>query len=206
MPVSTSHGKPRAETPRARDLPATPDAATTAPDRDPHTGRFVPGNVASRRRALKRIGKQLAWLKPDQLAPWAAPYADAARAHAGDLLAELGAVGPLVSPLAEELASARLVYRALLALGLAGDQDALDAARGWLRECRQLGITLKALSADSMPTPDETDELAAKRRAFQAQLAAQQAQQGAQPAAQRPRVIDAMPSTTEAGSGRENGT
>jgi hypothetical protein len=166
MPVSHSHGKSRAEAPRARDLPATPNAVHTVPDRDPHSGRFTAGNAASRRRTLKRAGKQLAFLSPDKLAPWAQPYAEAAREHAGDLLADLGMVGPMASPLAEELASARLVYRALLALGLAGDIAALAEARQWLREARQTAITLEALARAERGSQQPQDPHAAVFAAF----------------------------------------
>jgi hypothetical protein len=136
MPLRQSHSHLRPETSRVRDMPSTPDTAVTAPDRDSKTGRFVPGNRAARRRALKRMGRDLAWLNPDNCELWVRPYIAAARQHAGDLLADLRVEGALASPLAEECASARLAYRALLALGLAGDHKALEQARAWLRESR----------------------------------------------------------------------
>lgn len=146
MPLRTSHGKLRVESPRPRELPDTPTAATTAPDRDPHTGRFVRGNGASRRRALKRVARQLPWLRPEDCAEWVRPYITSTREHAVELLESLKSTGPLASPLAEELATARLVYRALLQLGLAGDLKALEAARAWLREARQHAVAFEALA------------------------------------------------------------
>lgn len=146
MPVTRQHRQPYPEAPRARDLPDTPVTAAAGSDRDPRTGRFQPGNTASRRRAFIRIARQLPWLDADQCAEWVRPYITSTREHAADLLADLGAAGPLASPLAEELATARLVYRALLQLGLTGDMEALEAARSWLREARQTAITLEHMA------------------------------------------------------------
>lgn len=155
--VQQSHGLPRAETPRARELPDTPSTALTASDRDPHTGRFRRGNQASRRRRAKQLARQLPWLDPERCAEWARPYIGAAREHAESLLAEAGGTGSMISPMAEELATARLVYRALLQLGLAGDLDALESARKWLQQARQHALTLEhALRAQAAEGPDSS--------------------------------------------------
>lgn len=152
MPVSSSHGRRGAENFRADELPTVDPAALTAPDRDPTTGRFAPGNAASRLRALKRRAKSLPWLDEARCEPWLAPYVVAAKEHAADLLADLPRdAGPLLAPVAEELAGARVVYRALLARGLEGDPGALESARAWLRECRQHALALEGLSRKPLP-------------------------------------------------------
>ena len=158
MPLSKSHGRTGAENFRADELPSLDPAALTAPDRDPSTGRFVPGNAASRLKALKRRARALPWLDEARCAPELAPYVVAAKEHAADLLADLPRdAGPLLGPVAEELAGARIVYRALLAKGLEGDPAALDAAKAWLRECRQHALALEGLSRKPAPKGDDAD-------------------------------------------------
>lgn len=146
MPLSTSHGKVRAENFRTDELPKVDPAALTAAERDPKTGRFTPGNAVSRRRKLIAHARALPWLDEARCEPWMASYVRAGKAHAVDIMASLPPGNALLSPLAEELASARIVYRALLARGLEGDQAALDAAKGWLRESRQHALALEGMA------------------------------------------------------------
>jgi hypothetical protein len=158
MPVRSSHLRPGAENFRTDELPDVDPAALAAPDRDPETGRFTPGNAASRLRTLKRQAKALPWLDEARCEPWLAPYVVAAKEHAADLLADLPRdAGPLLAPIAEELAGARVVYRALLAKGLEGDAKALESARGWLREVRQHALALEGLARKPLAKPDGGD-------------------------------------------------
>lgn len=158
MPIRTSHGRAVAENHRADKLPNIDAAAAAAPDRDPHTGRFVPGNSASRRRKLLKVARSLPWLDEAACEPWLAPYVRAAKAHAVDLLETLPPGGALLSPVAEELATARVIVRALMAKGLQGDAKALEAARAWFREARQHALALEGMARKPLPglgTPDK---------------------------------------------------
>lgn len=158
MPVRFSHGRPHAESPRADELPVIDAAALTAPDRDPQTGKFTAGNAASRLRTLKRQARALPWLDESRCEPWLRPFVVAAKDHAADLLAELPRdAGPLLAPVAEELAGARIVYRALLARGLEGDPAALESARAWLREARQHALALEGLARKPLPKGEGDD-------------------------------------------------
>lgn len=172
MPVNRSHGKPRAEGFRHDGLPSVDPAALTAPERDAETGRFVPGNAASRRRKLIKTARALPWLDPGRCEPWLRPYVQAARDHSVDLLATLPAGEPLLAGLAEEVAVTRVVARALLARGLEGDPAALEAARGWLRDARQGALSLAGLARGVEPADE--DDLAKRRAEFQQRLADQQ--------------------------------
>jgi hypothetical protein len=158
MPLSKSHGETHAENFRADELPSVDPAALAEPDRDPNTGRFKPGNAASRLRTLKRQAKALPWLDESRCEPWLRPFVVAAKQHAADLLADLPRdAGPLLAPVAEELAGARIVYRALLAKGLEGDPAALESARAWLREARQHALALEGLSRKPAPKGEGDD-------------------------------------------------
>lgn len=177
--VERSHGKLRVRATADR-LPEPPASGLAAPDRDPTTGQFQPGNTASRRRKIKRLAKSLPWLKPADAEEWLRPFLVAAKSHAVDLLADVADHGPVVAGVAEELALARVVARALIAEGArkGGDPKALNDARQWMREARQFALTLSHLvrGHDGGNLEDE-DDVAARRRAFQRQLAEEQRQQ-----------------------------
>ena len=168
-----SHGKVRTRVSADR-LPDVPVAALTAPDRDPVTKQFVKGNTASRRRAIRRIAKQLPWLTTEGVDEWFKPYIRAAKEHSGDLLADYRDLGPVVAGLCEELALARVLTRALVAQGVRGDAKALEQARGWMREARGLALSLEACARGRASEGDDEDDIAARRRAFQRRLAEQQ--------------------------------
>lgn len=149
-PIEVSQDELR---PRNYAPSALPAAATAAPDRDPRTGRFQPGNQVSRRRKLLRIARSLPWLDAEKCEEWARPYVHGTKAHAVELLAELPVQNAMVNPLAEELAAARMVFRGLLALGLAGDGKALEAARAWFREARQHALALEGMARTAAAEP-----------------------------------------------------
>ena len=146
--IERSQGELRPRNYGADRLPKMPTAGLTAAERDPTTGQFRPGNTVSRRRKIRRIAKSLPWLDPNEAEPWLAPFLRAAKEHAVDLLAEVSDLGPIVAGVAEELALARVMARALVQLGAKGDRKALEEARGWLREARQAALALEGLARD----------------------------------------------------------
>lgn len=155
MPIETSQGKRRVTNHR---LPRFPKSAISAPDHDPKTGRFVKGNRAGRRKrrdALIKAGKTLSWFDAEQVEVWLRPLIEDARNHASQLISELHEQTALLAPMCEELASARLIYRGLLSMGIAGDKVALREARSWLRECRSLGLAVEGLNRTATTDPPE---------------------------------------------------
>lgn len=159
MPVSSSHGKRRPENFRSNKLPTFDPAEVAVPDRDPKTGRFAPGNSTSRRRKLIRVARSLPWLDESACEPWLAPYVVAAKQHAVDLLDSLPPGGALLSPLAEELATARVIVRALLAKGMQGDAKALEDARAWFREARQHALALEGMARRPIEPDREREDI-----------------------------------------------
>jgi len=144
MPIERSHGEERAQNWRVDELPpAIANTDVTAPDRDENTGRFVPGNAASRRRKLKGAAKVLVSLDPAHCDPWLRPSIELAVTHATDIIAGLPVQSAALNALAVDTATATAVYRGLLALGAQGDAKALSEARAWLREARQRCVSMK---------------------------------------------------------------
>ena len=155
--IETQQGKRRVRQPAAGDG----TAVLAAPLRDPSTGRFQPGNDFSRLRTLKAaydVG--FVGLNPDKVSPWLRPFVELARRDASRLIEEVGAEGsPSLTGLAEATANAQAFARGLLAAGAEGDAEAMEAARHWLREYRQLLLALRAeartpLRAQDLPAVD----------------------------------------------------
>lgn len=155
LALELSHDAYRPTT-RTADVPALPTARTEA-DRDPVTKRFVAGNQAAADRGLRQAAREqaLLGLDPSKVDPWMSPFVEHARDYAGRLVAALRTQAPGLTALAGDAATAAAVYRGLLALGVAGDKDALREARGWLREHRQTLATLSALAGVADPAADE---------------------------------------------------
>jgi len=175
MPIESSKDKRRPQTPRVNELTAPVPSVESAPVRDPHTGRFLAGNDAYRRRQAKALARaDLVGLNPAKCVPWLRPFAELAVRQATDLVQELpkGARTSCLEQLACDTATAQAVYRGLLALGATGDMKALTEARGWLREHRQNVITLTELSRQEAAAAGERDAPidveAANRRAEEA--------------------------------------
>lgn len=146
MPISRSQGEERPQNWRVDELPSPVPTGDTAAERDATTGRFLPRNQAARRRTLKRVAHQLAGLDPAACAPWLRPFVTLAGDHAAALLGELPIQTAATRALAVDTATACAVYRGLLALGAAGDREALAESRAWLREHRQSVIALTGLA------------------------------------------------------------
>lgn len=156
--LEESHGRLRPTTPRIgakkgslrSELPEGRGTAVADTDRDAATGRFIKANGAARRRTLKRLAKALPGLDPSRCSSWLAPFARAAAEHAVELTAGLGPKqSATLNALAGDAAAALGVARGLLALGAAGDMDALKEARAWMREHRSLVVTLEALAREA---------------------------------------------------------
>jgi hypothetical protein len=144
-----SHDKRRAtsRTP-AGDVPALPAASVeTDSDHAPHTGRFVVGNRAARRRQVKTRAKGIATLNPATVPSWLSPYVTDGVALAGEL-AQRFPDDPALRPLIGATVDAWVVFRALLALGAQGDGEALKESRAWLREHRAALATLSGLAGE----------------------------------------------------------
>lgn len=149
LTIEPSHGRPRVITRRPSDggTPALPpeSAGDTAPTRNPKTGRFVPGNRAYRRRALARRIRGVATLDPGRCQSWLTPHVREGAQYAMELAGRF--TDPALTRLVGDTADAHTIYRALLALGAAGDAKALTEARAWLREHRSCLRELAALAA-----------------------------------------------------------
>jgi hypothetical protein len=170
-------GKPRPRTPRPGSSPLDPSTALTVPQRDPRTGKFAPGNTASRLRALKAGARHLIGLDPSKVAPWARGFVALANTDARRLVEEHGIVDDTaLVRLAENAALANAVARGLAVLGLQGEGNraALAEAKAWAQEFRQGLLTLKAESREhrknrpAFPTIDDaeaTRRLLAHRKA-----------------------------------------
>lgn len=174
MPLSSSHDSTYAETHRVRadlehgvGVEGMAQSVESAPINNPRTGRFAPGNAAWRRREMKRLAHEqgraaLLGLDPAKCEDWLRPFAVEAVKHAAELAVELPVQTESLLGLADDAAAARAVYRGLLALGAAGDRDALREARAWMKEARQNTIALRALAKDSAAAqPPKPYDLAA---------------------------------------------
>jgi hypothetical protein len=148
MPIEKSQGKPRPANYRVDELPTRPESAIAAPDRDATTGRFVKGNRASRRRKVKALAGKLVGLDPTKVAPWLRPHVAQGNEQAARLLEQLPARNEAIDSLVVALANATTMHWALIGLGAAGDAKAREEAMRWLREMRQLTITIEGLSRD----------------------------------------------------------
>jgi hypothetical protein len=142
-----------------------PSAALTAPQRNPKTGRFAPGNTASRLRALKMGARHLIGLDPSKCAPWARQFVELANADAKRLVGEHDcADDTALVRLCENVALANAVARALAVLGLQGEgnREALLESKQWFTEHRQELLSLRAEArehrkervANAVPTID----------------------------------------------------
>jgi hypothetical protein len=147
------------------------------PYKDPATGRWLPGNSASRLRALKRAPK-LTTLNPAACAPWARPFVELAQREASELAAEVAADGSAsLLGFAEDAATAVAMHRAFLAIAMSPDTDpstrdsALNEARMWMKERRQELLSLRAEARAGLPRrrPDDgepwAEDVAAERMA-----------------------------------------
>ncbi len=174
MTLEWSHGRRR---PTARDaggqIPALPPAsAPSAPMQDPHTGRFLPGNRAHRRRQVKERAQGIASLNPTAVPSWLSPHVRQGVSMLGELVQRFPD-DPALRPVLGATCDAWVMYRALLALGAAGDGEALKESRAWLREYRALTTTVSALAGELVKLrEDETDPHAALEAAFAAERAA----------------------------------
>lgn len=146
MPIRNSHDKARPENWRIDKLPPPVETEDAGPDRDPNTGRFTRQNQAAKRRKIVQQARALAGLDPSKVAPWLRPSVELAVSHATDLIASLPVQTVALNQLAIDAATSTSVYRGLLALGAAGDREALSEARQWLKESRQTIIALTGLS------------------------------------------------------------
>lgn len=149
LTIEPSHGRPRVITRRPSDggTPALPPppAGQAAPDRDPGTGRFTAGNRAAQRRARVTRVRGVATLDPARCESWLAPHVRHGLAYAVALAERFP--DPALARLVGDTSDAHVIYRALLALGAAGDAKALTEARAWLREHRSCLRELTALAA-----------------------------------------------------------
>ncbi len=157
MSIETSQGKRRPRVPRPGERALVLATVLAGPYKDPVTGQFLPGNQASRLRALKTAGK-LTTLNPEVCAPWARPYIELAQSEASELVVEVGAEEtPSLRAFAEDAATAVAMHRAFMAIALAPDTDektkaaALSEARMWLKERRQSLLSLRAEARAAMP-------------------------------------------------------
>lgn len=161
--IQWSHGRPRTELRRPVDggtppLPPAENTALSAPVNDKATGRFLPGNQASRRRRLKAKAKGIHTINPEKCESWLQPHVVAGIEHGLALLARF--TDPILAPLAGIAADALIVYRGLIALGAAGDAIALREARAWAKEYRGYVRELCALAALQLEQ-DQKETLAA---------------------------------------------
>lgn len=154
-----SHGKRRPKAPRVlgKDAGVEPlppsETADAAPTNDPKTGRFLPGNRAHRRRAVKEKAKGISTLNPERCQSWLSPHVRDGAAYGIELLRRFP--DPALARLAGDVADSHTVYRALLALGAQGDVEALREARAWLREHRSALATLSGLASERTGSADE---------------------------------------------------
>lgn len=160
-----SQGKYRAKSPRilghGTKVQPIPAREETAAERDGR-GRFVPGNSANRHKQAKAMAKRggVMTINPAKCAAWLAPHVKDGQGYAVDLIKRVP--DPVLARLAGDVADARAVYRALLALAAEETQDAsarLDAlreARAWMREHRTGLATLSAL-AGAKPAGGDAD-------------------------------------------------
>lgn len=157
MSVETSQGKRRPRVPRPGEGAIVPATVLAGPFKDPATGRFLPGNQASRLRALK-TPTRLTTLNPAACAPWARPFVELAQGEASKLVTEVGAeTSPSLMAFAEDAATAVALHRAFLAIALDEKTDAetkeaaLGEARMWLKERRQSLLSLRAEARAQVP-------------------------------------------------------
>lgn len=164
MAVETQQGKPRPRNPRPGEGAPTSNAVLAGPSHDPKTGRFVPGNQASRLRALKRT-QRLGTLDPSQCAPWARDAVELAHEEALRLVAEVGAeCSESLKGFATDAAEAHAMYRALMRIALDPETDAktkveaLDDARMWMKEHRAALLCLRAEARAGLPERDNGED------------------------------------------------
>ena len=155
---SKGRRRPSTRTPSG-DRPALPpaDTADAPPMHDKATGRFLPGNRAHRLRQVKERAKGISTLDPAKCPSWLSPYVREGVRVAADFVTRFPD-DPAIAPLLGSTVDAWVVFRALLALGAAGDGQALTEARGWLREHRACIATLAALAGDLKRERDASND------------------------------------------------
>ena len=111
--------------------------------------------VSSKHKGLQGLIKArgITTLNPASVPAWLRPHVEDGAEYGSDLLARFP--DPCLARLVGDVADAHCVYRGLLALGAAGDVEALREARAWLREHRSALATLSGLAAENGAPVDD---------------------------------------------------
>lgn len=174
--VEVSHDKRRPRNFAAGDLPEPLD---TAPQQDPTTKQFLPGNDLWRRRLQKRVeaeARKLPHLSPDKASEQLAPFVVWALGHMSDLVGGAAMDANEVA-LAEELTIVRAVLRFEASQFFAGVPKAGERLRFWLRDARQQALAFEGITrlpSGSDGDDDDVSQLRRKQADFQRRLADRQ--------------------------------